>query len=202
MVSLLPFKLCSIECIFNQTNILANGRFDRNVAFNVYADFYPEIPIDLLTRTIDRCTKQLRNYLISRRRRRNQIGRSLPLRRCRNGSGLFAACFNREIYRNCPIDLDSDSECAYILWKLSKLNYFLLNLLNLLLNPLTRIFICFSFCFSFVGIQQVKNVTLCALSLIIVHRFVEFEIILATIMLTLMKMAISFQTIKSFIFCI
>lgn len=107
----LYFQLCSIECIFNSTSILTNGRFDRNIALDVYADFFPEIPTDLLTRTIDRCTKQLRNYLIGRRRRyRSQLGRSLPARRCRNGSGLFAACFNREIYRNCPAELDSDSK--------------------------------------------------------------------------------------------
>ncbi|XP_031633289.1 uncharacterized protein LOC116347035 [Contarinia nasturtii] len=102
---------CSIECIFNQTNIIANGRFDRNIAVQVYADYYPEVPIDLLTRSIDRCTKQLRNFLISRRRRiRLQSGRNLPVRRCRNGSGMFAACFNREIYRNCPPQLDTDNE--------------------------------------------------------------------------------------------
>lgn len=65
----------------------------------------------MLTRTIDRCTKQLRNYQIARRRRsRNQINRNLPIKKCRNGSGLFAACFNREVYRNCPSELDTNSK--------------------------------------------------------------------------------------------
>lgn len=82
---------------------------------DVYADYYPEIPIDLLTQTVDRCTRQLRNYLLARRRRsRNQIQlRNAPVpvdKRCRNGSGLFAACFNREVYRNCPSEIDTNSK--------------------------------------------------------------------------------------------
>lgn len=102
---------CAIECIFNQSNILSNGRFDRDIALEVYADYYPEVPIDLLTRTIEKCSKQLRNYRLgNRRRNRNLNYNKLPNRQCRNGAGLFATCFNREIYRNCPVELDNDSK--------------------------------------------------------------------------------------------
>lgn len=95
---------------------MTNDRFDRDIALEVYADYYPEIPIDLLTRTVDRCSKQVRNYQRGKiRRNRNQFNRNRNNNnnqnvQCRNGAGLFASCFNREVYRNCPIDLDNDSK--------------------------------------------------------------------------------------------
>lgn len=77
----------------------------------MYADNYPEIQIDLLTSIVDRCSKHVRNYILNKRRRsRNQKGRNLPDKRCQNGAGLFASCFNREIYRNCPPQIERDSK--------------------------------------------------------------------------------------------
>lgn len=147
---------------------MTNGRFDRDIAVDVYADYYPEVPIDLLTRTIDRCTKQLRNYLIARRRRsRNQINRNVPNKRCRNGSGLFAACFNREIYRNCPSELDTDSKCQFMKFKMQ------------------IIFMHFIHC------SQATIVLRYVRSLIIAHRFERRVSTLAMTMLMSTRMAIS-----------
>lgn len=113
---------------------MTNGRFNRDNALDVYADYYPEIPIDLLTRTVDRCTRQLRNFLLTRRRRRrsrnqlqSRLNNPLPVnKRCRNGAGLFAACFNREIYRNCPAEIETNSK--FIVFISTSVSHLKLNL--------------------------------------------------------------------------
>lgn len=76
----------------------------------MYAKYYPEIPLNLLTRAVNKCAKHviaLQNRAIVSVNR-NRI--TSTQKQCRDGSGVFAACFNREVLTNCPDELRSDSE--------------------------------------------------------------------------------------------
>lgn len=101
------FVQCPIQCIFNQTKIIANDKFNRDVALVVYAKYYPELPVDLLTKTIDKCAKQV---IAIQNRALLQNDGVIRSRGCRNGSGIFADCFSREIFSNCPADVRTNSE--------------------------------------------------------------------------------------------
>lgn len=108
---------CAIECIFNQTKVVSNDKLDRDAALVIYAKYYTELPEDLIVSTIVKCAQQVQNWQdrsLNRRRNgviTNQINRNVNNRRqCRNVSGLFAACFNRVIYANCPDNITENSE--------------------------------------------------------------------------------------------
>lgn len=97
-----------MECIFNQTRVVRNNEFNRDAALILYSKYFPEIPQDLLTTTVDKCIDEVQN-LPSNRNNRTRNTRN----RCWNAPGVFAACFTREIYTQCPDDIKNTSESFY-----------------------------------------------------------------------------------------
>lgn len=105
---------CVMQCIFNQTRVIINNAFSRDAALILYAKYFPEVPLDLLTASVDTCIAQVQN-LPSNRTNRTRNTQN----RCWNAPGVFAACFAQEVYAQCPDAIRNTSESFWFCarWK-------------------------------------------------------------------------------------
>lgn len=94
-----------MQCIFNQTRVVRNNEFNRDAALILYGKYFPEVPEDQLTQAVDKCIDDVKS-LPSNRNNRTRNTRN----RCWNAPGVFAACFNQEIYTQCPDNIKNTSE--------------------------------------------------------------------------------------------
>lgn len=94
-----------MQCIFNQTKVAVNNVFSRDAALILYSKYFPEVPLDLLTKSVDTCIAEVQN-LPSNRTNRTRNTRN----RCWNAPGVFAACFTQEVYTQCPDAIKNTSE--------------------------------------------------------------------------------------------
>lgn len=68
------------------------------------------MPLDLLTKSVDKCAKHVLAIQNRVAKNVNSNRVDINLGQCRDGSGIFAACFSREVFTTCPDELRSDSK--------------------------------------------------------------------------------------------